>query len=59
MKWVLILVYIGGFGTPVHYESASFSLEKDCRFAATDFMKKHPETTAACDLREPGKEAKK
>jgi hypothetical protein len=51
MKWVLILIYVGGLGTPVQCESAAFFQEKDCRGAAEDFMKKHPEVTATCDRR--------
>ena len=58
MKWVLVLIYVGGLGTPVHYESTAFSYEKDCRNAAVDFMKKHETVTATCDWRELGKEPK-
>lgn len=53
MKWVLIIIYVGGFGTPVHKTMESFSYEKDCRSAASDFMKKHDTVTAVCDYRKP------
>lgn len=56
MKWVLILIYVGGFGTPIHMETATFMHEQDCRSASVDFMKKHPDITAQCDFREPGKD---
>jgi hypothetical protein len=58
MKWVLVLVYVGGLGTPVTKTVESFGIEKDCRWVAADFMKKNPGITASCDYREPPKEMK-
>lgn len=52
MKWILVLVYVGGLGTPTTTQIQSFTYEKDCRWAALDFMKKQPSVTATCDWRD-------
>lgn len=59
MKWVLVLIYVGGMGTPVTRHIAAFTYEKDCRGAATDFVKKNPTITATCDYSDPDKEKDK
>lgn len=53
MKWILILIYFGGLGTPVKNEVQTFEDREACKWAAIDFAKKHENVTAICDERKP------